>query len=1108
MSVFRLITLGCLLAFTSVAQAIEFVVEHQLNVRLNPESHGLTVEDRITLPANAQRELFFSLHAGLKPEIKEDKINLTLLTNPQQGLQQHYKIELPAQLNSFTIRYAGKIYHPLESYGKEQARGFRSTPGLIANEGVFLSATSHWYPRFDDYEYMKFNMRVEAPDGWKTVSQGKRTQVTNNKGNKVENWDSQSPQEEIYLIAAPFSEYQRKTGDVNALVFLRQPDEKLANKYLDATTKYVSMFEKLLGEYPYSKFALVENFWETGYGMPSFTLLGSKVIRLPFIINSSYPHEILHNWWGNGVYVDFASGNWSEGLTAYLADHLIKEQQGQAANYRLQSLQKYTDYAAKARDFPLTQFRGRHSSASEAVGYGKTLMLFNMLRQKIGDELFSQSLQKFYRDYKFRIASFDDIQKAFEEISQTKLEQFFKQWTHRTGAADLKLGHSSVQKHQNNYQLSFELKQAQAGEAYHLRIPVAVTLEGKKKARQSFVDMTHKIQQFELNFDSHPIRLDIDPEFDLFRKLATAETPAAFTKLFGSQHMLVVLPRSAKPALKTAWQNFADDLTRMGPDQVDIKWDDQLDALPQDMAVTVLGWNNRFADELTASLSDFNVSVKAKSLQFSQTEISRENHAIAFTTRYPDNGNYARAFIATDLADALPGLGRKLPHYHKYSYLAFSGTEPQNVLKGRWAVNNSPMTQLFDSSAKRGVLKKRSALVQPESGFNANTMLQTIHFLSDKKLAGRGFGEPGLDKAADFIASAFQQAGLKPAGDTTDSYFQHWTEKAGQPQKEAILKNIIGVIPGHHPVRKHESVVLGAHYDHLGSGWPDVRSGNAGKIHYGADDNASGVAVLLDLATKLGRNMKPDRTIMFVAFSGEEAGRSGSRHFVQYHKQYPANKSIGMLNLDTVGRLGNNKVLVLGGNSASEWVHIFRGIGFVTGIPISMVSENLDASDQVSFHEAGIPAVQLFSGVNMDYHRPGDTADKIDSEGLVKIATISQQVIEYLAAREQPLTSQLSSSDTSNRTQPATSRKVSLGSIPDFTFNGDGYRLDGVTPDSPAANAGLLKGDIIIKLNDFEIHGLRDISKALKTMLPGQTISISYQRLGKTLTTQATLQVK
>ena len=168
-----------------------------------------------------------------------------------------------------------------------------------------------------------------------------------------------------------------------------------------------------------------------------------------------------------------------------------------------------------------------------------------------------------------------------------------------------------------------------------------------------------------------------------------------------------------------------------------------------------------------------------------------------------------------------------------------------------------------------------------------------------------------------------------------------------------------------------------------------------------------------------------------------------------------------------------------------------------------MVKEPLDASDQVSFHQAGVPAVQLFSGPHTDYHSPGDTPDKIDGDGLVKIAEVSQQVIEYLSSRPEPMTNQLSNQ--SENSQAKRSRKVSLGSIPDFTFQGEGYRLDGVVPGSPAEQAGLQKQDVIVRINEQPIEGLRDVSRILKSLQAGQNITIQYRRGGLLNTTTARL---
>src|SRR4029077_9320425 len=183
-----------------------------------------------------------------------------------------------------------------------------------------------------------------------------------------ERWSVATPTEEVHLIAAPFTEYSRDAGAVKAFAFLRKPHQALADRYLDATAQYLEMYRGLLGPYPYSKFALVENFWETGYGMPSFTLLGEQVIRFPFILHSSYPHELLHNWWGNGVFVDFASGNWCEGLTAYMADHLIAEQRGHGADHRPATRQRVAYSVTPETACPLSRFLSRHNAVTEAVG--------------------------------------------------------------------------------------------------------------------------------------------------------------------------------------------------------------------------------------------------------------------------------------------------------------------------------------------------------------------------------------------------------------------------------------------------------------------------------------------------------------------------------------------------------------------------------------------------------------------------------------------------------------------------------------------------------------------------------------------------------------------
>ena len=314
------------------------------------------------------------------------------------------------------LRYGGVIHHELHTQGEEYQRSFSETPGIIDTEGVFLAGTTFWVPTFGD-GLVTFSLEVSGLNPpWDVVSQGRRTrhEITPD-GTRTTAWSLEHPTEEIYLVAGPWYATSDRAGEVEIYAFLREDDPGLAGRYIDATKRYLKLYEGMLPPYPYASFALVENFWETGYGMPGFTLLGPQVIRFPWILTSSYPHELLHNWWGNSIYVDAATGNWCEGLTAYMADHLFAEQRGEGATYRRATLKKFSDLVSAGNDFPLSEFGSRQSAASEAVGYGKSLMLFHMLRRALGNEAFLAGLGRFDHDHRYSRAGFADISQAFSD---------------------------------------------------------------------------------------------------------------------------------------------------------------------------------------------------------------------------------------------------------------------------------------------------------------------------------------------------------------------------------------------------------------------------------------------------------------------------------------------------------------------------------------------------------------------------------------------------------------------------------------------------------------------------------------------------------------------
>lgn len=1092
--------LSLFLLFPSFIEARS--LHHQIKATINPLSHQIQIENIIILPEQAEdlktKTLEFSLHAGLNPFSTSPGLTLKQIkkddSNPTDIPLEHYRVELAQGLTTFTLHYEGKIHHPLKKEGENYGRSFRETPGTISEAGIFLAGSTYWYPVFNE-TFITFDLEVHLPASWSSVSQGTRTFHKITDKSSTSRWHSPEEQEEIYLVAGQWTEYQRAAGKITAMAFLREADESLANKYLDATAQYLEMYQKLLGPYPYKKFALVENFWETGYGMPSFTLLGPKIIRMPFILHSSYPHEILHNWWGNGVYVDDEQGNWAEGLTTYLADHLIAEQREQGTRSRRASLQKYTDYVSKGKDFPLTAFRQRESAATEAVGYGKTLMFFHMLRLELGNDIFINALRNFYRTQSFKRAGFLELQHAFSKAAKKDLSDFFRQWIEKIGAPKLAIKKTKVQRNGDEFRLIVTLAQTQKAAPYSLSVPIAVTLKGQTKTEQITVSINKKEMTFSLIFPHRPIKLDIDPEFDLFRRLDRNEIPPALSLAFGATKILIVLPSNETGKLRGAYDELARGWQSSQTGKIEIQWDTEIKTLPSDRTIWLLGWKNRFRKNLTLGLKPFDVLFKSKQIQIAGKKIEKKGHSIVFTNRNSLNPDHALTWLATDNPAAIAGLGRKLPHYGRYSYLAFKGEAPTNVLKGLWPTPHSPLSKkLQRKNVARGELAHRPALATLPSLFSEERMMTDIRFLANDKMKGRGFGTKELEEAADYIRDQFQKAGLKPLGDQ-GTYFQTWAQKGGDPEKIAPLKNVVAMLPGNNTKYTGESVVVAAHYDHLGLGWPDAHAGDAGKVHPGADDNASGVAVLLELARTLGKSFRPERTIIFVAFSAEEMGTLGALHYLKTIKKFPAEKIMGMLNMDTVGRLDNKSITVFGGKSSTQWPHIFRGISFVTGISIDTVISDFNPSDQVRFHEASVPAVHLFSGANPDFHRPSDTFDKIDGAGLIKIARVMKEAIEYLSSRPDQLSTTLKTKQKKDaKSARPSARKVGIGTIPDFAYTEKGMRISGTIPGSPAEKAGLLAGDVIYWIGKNYVEDIRVFSGLLRKLKPGIPVSLTLLR--------------
>jgi aminopeptidase YwaD len=348
-------------------------------------------------------------------------------------------------------------------------------------------------------------------------------------------------------------------------------------------------------------------------------------------------------------------------------------------------------------------------------------------------------------------------------------------------------------------------------------------------------------------------------------------------------------------------------------------------------------------------------------------------------------------------------------------------------------------------------------------------------------------------------------------------------------RREGAAYNVVGILDGSDPTLKNEVIVVGAHYDHLGLGGEGSLAPREGEIHHGADDNASGTAALLELARVFSQQgSRPRRTLVFIAFSGEEEGLLGSNYYVN-HPILPLANTVAMLNLDMVGRMKENKLIMGGLGTASQWRTIVdaenRALGTTvtaaagnnqhpSGYPIVVAAngrpivtsqtakqftltlneDGFGPSDHSSFYAKQIPVLFFWTGTHDDYHKPSDTADKINYPDEVRIVEFVARIVADLDASNTRLTYALAKSDSTGR---SSGFRVYLGTIPNYSDSTDGLLLDGVRAESPAATAGIKAGDKIVKLAGREIRNVYDYTYALGEMKAGQEYEVELMRAGQ-----------
>lgn len=408
---------------------------------------------------------------------------------------------------------------------------------VISERSVSLAHI--WYPVHAGLSY--HDLKATFPMGYNAVSEAETVKKVN-KHDKVE-YHFSFPHKVggINLVASDkYIVVKDKIRKIEIWAFFFSENIGLAKRYIEFTKKYLQFYEDLIGRYPFKRFSIVENVLPTGYSMPTFTLLGSSVIKLPFIAETSLGHEILHQWFGNSVYIDYDSGNWAEGLTTYLADHLYKEQAGKGWEYRKQILIDYKSYMREDRDMPLKHFRGGTDRPSRAAVYGKTAMVFHMLKMIVGEKAFFRSLKDFIEDNRFKRASWDDIKESFSKMYVNDLDGFFRQWTEEEGLPELTLHGVELRQIGSEFKLHFHLDQE--GGPFQLDLPLTIYFKDSVLTDSIFIDYGEN--SFDLVFQNRPYKIVLDELYDVARGLQREEFPPVIARLMGDDNITIALPEA------------------------------------------------------------------------------------------------------------------------------------------------------------------------------------------------------------------------------------------------------------------------------------------------------------------------------------------------------------------------------------------------------------------------------------------------------------------------------------------------------------------------------------------------------------------------------------
>ncbi|MBT1076379.1 M1 family metallopeptidase [Geobacter grbiciae] len=642
------------------------LLRQEITVRLEPERHLLLGTTVLELPRGASGRLTVSLNQ----RAAVDGVTVDGRKADFSRAGEAVAVALPRESGTsprrVLIRYQCTFNDPAPERPVDSEDPSYGVSGAITARGTYLGSDAGWYPAPQTLPESR-RVTVTAPAGIEAITAGRRIARSTAKGTTSSTWEEARPVEGLSLSAGPYVIGERSLDGIPLYSYFYPENASLAARYLEASAGYIRFYVGKFGPYPFEKFAVVENFFPTGYGFPSYTLIGGTVIRLPFIVHTSLPHEIAHCWWGNGVLVDYRQGNWSEGLVTYLADYLLEERKSgrDGRDYRFRILADYASLVKKGEDFPLTRFRGRMDPASRSIGYGKGAMLFHMVRKRIGDEAFFGALRELFREKRFSVATWDDFVRAFSRASGEELTSFVTPWLHQPGGPRLALSGVTQQRNGAGWLVTGAVRRD--GEGYDLGVTVRVEAGGRGYDRT--VALTGEETPFAVPVPTNPEEVVLDPEVDLFRILSRDELPLTVNRIKGSRTLAAVVTRTCGADDKTLGL-FLRSLGQGDAPLLSEETAGEISLADRDLLFCGMPTRPGLLPPLLPG-----VTAAAGGFAVNGMEYQGSGDLVFMVLNRPEASGRVMALLLANAPAGAEAAALKITHYGRYGLLVFSGGE-------------------------------------------------------------------------------------------------------------------------------------------------------------------------------------------------------------------------------------------------------------------------------------------------------------------------------------------------------------------------------------------------------------------------------------------------